>query len=59
MIKATIRENILFGRNMNYDRYGRVVELCELKEEFSFLSRGDETEYSDNLHISSYCKLKI
>ncbi|XP_077211022.1 ABC transporter C family member 3-like isoform X2 [Tasmannia lanceolata] len=38
-----IEDNILFGKEMNRDRYERVLEACSLKKDLEILSFGDQT----------------
>ncbi|KAG0348952.1 hypothetical protein BG004_003435 [Podila humilis] len=43
----TIRENILFGREFDQDRYDAVVEGCALATDFDILEAGDATEIGE------------
>jgi ABC-type multidrug transport system fused ATPase/permease subunit len=38
-----IQENILFGREMDRDKYDRVLESCSLKKDLEMLPFGDQT----------------
>ncbi|KAL5737935.1 hypothetical protein ACOSP7_030696 [Xanthoceras sorbifolium] len=38
-----IEENILFGKEMDRERYDRVLEACSLKKDLEILSFGDQT----------------
>ncbi|XWS27996.1 hypothetical protein CRYUN_Cryun25bG0028200 [Craigia yunnanensis] len=38
-----IEENILFGKEMDRERYDRVLEACTLKKDLEILSFGDQT----------------
>ncbi|KAF8409705.1 hypothetical protein HHK36_005784 [Tetracentron sinense] len=38
-----IEENILFGKEMDRERYERVLEACSLKKDLEILSFGDQT----------------
>ncbi|KAJ8978761.1 hypothetical protein NQ317_017484 [Molorchus minor] len=40
---GTIKENILFGGDMNQDRYSKACRVCELETDFSVLPNGDKT----------------
>ncbi|XP_041456122.1 ATP-binding cassette sub-family C member 10-like [Lytechinus variegatus] len=44
---ATVKENILFGREYNPERYRQVVEACALLEDIKILPAGDETEIGE------------
>nr|DBA27410.1 TPA: hypothetical protein GDO54_011565 [Pyxicephalus adspersus] len=45
---ATIRDNILFGKEYNERLYKEVVEACALAEDLSMLPAGDQTEVGEN-----------
>nr|XP_054758004.1 ATP-binding cassette sub-family C member 10-like [Lytechinus pictus] len=45
---ATVKENILFGKRYNAERYNSVVEACALIEDLKILPSGDETEVGEN-----------
>ncbi|XP_041468071.1 ATP-binding cassette sub-family C member 10-like [Lytechinus variegatus] len=45
---ATVKENILFGKRYNAERYNSVVEACALIEDLKILPAGDETEVGEN-----------
>nr|XP_043627740.1 ABC transporter C family member 3-like isoform X2 [Erigeron canadensis] len=40
---GTIEENILFGTEMDRERYNKVLEVCALKKDLEVLSFGDQT----------------
>lgn len=40
---GTIRENILFGRPWNDERYRKVINVCALEKDFRLFSNGDLT----------------
>ncbi|NXC30656.1 MRP7 protein, partial [Campylorhamphus procurvoides] len=45
---ATVRENILFGREYDARLYEKVVEACALSEDLNILPAGDQTEVGEN-----------
>ncbi|XP_018411207.1 PREDICTED: multidrug resistance-associated protein 7 [Nanorana parkeri] len=45
---ASIRENILFGKEYNERLYKKVVEACALAEDLSIFPAGDQTEVGEN-----------
>uniref|UniRef100_A0A8B9CNP0 ATP-binding cassette sub-family C member 10 n=1 Tax=Anser brachyrhynchus TaxID=132585 RepID=A0A8B9CNP0_9AVES len=45
---ATVRENILFGRDYDARLYEEVVEACALSEDLNILPAGDQTEVGEN-----------
>jgi len=42
-MNTTIRNNIIFGNDFAFDKYEKILELCELKHELSELKDGDAT----------------
>ncbi|KAF9920355.1 hypothetical protein FBU30_009841 [Linnemannia zychae] len=44
---TTIRDNILFGKKFDQDRYDAVVEGCALATDFEILESGDMTEIGE------------
>ncbi|KAH8809406.1 ABC multidrug transporter-like protein [Xylogone sp. PMI_703] len=44
---ATVRDNILFGKEMNRDWYKRVIDACALKPDLEMLPNGDQTEIGE------------
>ncbi|XP_040286793.1 ATP-binding cassette sub-family C member 10-like [Bufo bufo] len=45
---ATIRENILFGKEYNERLYKEVLEACALSPDLNILPAGDQTEVGEN-----------
>ncbi|XP_077545765.1 uncharacterized protein LOC144158623 isoform X1 [Haemaphysalis longicornis] len=43
----TIRDNILYGKPMNYYRYERVIQRCQLMNDLNKLKSGDMTEVGE------------
>jgi ABC-type multidrug transport system fused ATPase/permease subunit len=43
----SVRQNILFGSEMNQSRYNQVVDACGLSADFEKLQDGDETEIGE------------
>ncbi|KAF5519460.1 Multidrug resistance protein fer6 [Colletotrichum aenigma] len=44
---ATVRENIIFGRDFDRGQYDRVTQACALLPDFRMLPNGDETEIGE------------
>ncbi|KAK0642289.1 ABC transporter C family member 10 [Lasiodiplodia hormozganensis] len=44
---ATVRENIIFGREFDQEWYDRVVDACALRADFDMLPNGDQTEIGE------------
>ncbi|XP_066451295.1 ATP-binding cassette sub-family C member 10 [Eleutherodactylus coqui] len=45
---ATIRENILFGREYNQRLYSEVLDACALTQDLGIFPAGDQTEVGEN-----------
>nr|XP_012230327.1 PREDICTED: probable multidrug resistance-associated protein lethal(2)03659 isoform X1 [Linepithema humile]XP_012230329.1 PREDICTED: probable multidrug resistance-associated protein lethal(2)03659 isoform X1 [Linepithema humile]XP_012230330.1 PREDICTED: probable multidrug resistance-associated protein lethal(2)03659 isoform X1 [Linepithema humile] len=43
LFAGSVRQNILFGRKMDQNRYDRVIKVCQLKRDFRLLPYGDKT----------------
>ena len=46
---ATLKENILFGKNSDDVRYPRTIEACALGPDLEILPGGDETEIGEKV----------
>ncbi|XP_014214767.1 probable multidrug resistance-associated protein lethal(2)03659 [Copidosoma floridanum] len=44
---SSIRQNILFGKPMNKDRYDKVIDVCQLRRDLQLLPCGDNTLASE------------
>lgn len=51
---ATVRDNILFGKEYKPSKYQRVLEACALKEDLKILPGGDMTEIGEKV-LSNFC----
>ncbi|KAG0003754.1 hypothetical protein BGZ79_000079 [Entomortierella chlamydospora] len=47
MINANIRENIVFGKDFEQERYDTVIKVCALERDLTLLSHGDMTEIGE------------
>ncbi|GLT83654.1 hypothetical protein SLE2022_019310 [Rubroshorea leprosula] len=53
LLSGKIEENILFGKEMDRERYEMVLEACSLKKDLEILSFGDQTVIVD-AHTGSH-----
>ncbi|XP_048238817.1 multidrug resistance-associated protein 1-like [Haliotis rufescens] len=57
---ATVRDNILFGTQMNRKRYDKVIEACALKDDLDMLPGGDMTEIGEKgINLSGGQKQRV
>ncbi|KAJ7014305.1 ABC transporter C family member 3-like [Populus alba x Populus x berolinensis] len=55
-----IEENVLFGKDMDRERYERVLEACSLKKDLEILSFGDQTVIGERgINLSGGQKQRI
>ena len=45
----TLTDNILFGKDMNQQRFNEIVEACALKRDLEILPGGEETEIGEKV----------
>ena len=50
---ATLRDNIIFGRNFESKRYHKVVKASALETDFDILPGGDMTEIGERVIVHS------
>ncbi|GAV06012.1 hypothetical protein RvY_16054-2 [Ramazzottius varieornatus] len=56
----TLKENILFGKPLDEEKYERVLEACALKEDLAMLPAGDQTEIGEKgINMSGGQKQRI
>ncbi|KAK3603062.1 hypothetical protein CHS0354_015755 [Potamilus streckersoni] len=57
---ATVRDNILFGKEFNAKKYEQILEACALKEDLQVFPAGDKTEIGENgVTLSGGQKVRI
>lgn len=49
MQNATLKENILFGKDEDPKRYQQVLKDCALEPDLEMLAAGDETEIGEKV----------
>ena len=60
ILNATIRDNILFGEELDEERYNRVVEACQLGRDLEILNGGDLTEIGEQgVNLSGGQKARV
>jgi ATP-binding cassette, subfamily C (CFTR/MRP), member 1 len=56
----TVRDNILFGKAFDEERYYQVLETCALKPDLEILTDGDQTEIGEKgMNLSGGQKLRM
>jgi ATP-binding cassette subfamily C (CFTR/MRP) protein 1 len=61
ILNATLRDNILFGKPYNEEKYQRVIKACQLTYDIKLLPDGDQTEIGErgiNVSGKSMCLVK-
>ncbi|EFA79345.1 hypothetical protein PPL_07763 [Heterostelium album PN500] len=60
IINASLRDNILFGRPMDEDRYHRVIECCSLEKDLEMFPQGDLVEIGERgINLSGGQKQRV
>ena len=47
ILNATIRDNILFGEELDEERYNKTIKACQLGRDLEILNGGDLTEIGE------------
>nr|XP_027194827.1 multidrug resistance-associated protein 1-like [Dermatophagoides pteronyssinus] len=56
----TVRDNILFGKEFDQERYDRCINACALKTDLEMLDQGDQTEIGEKgINLSGGQKQRI
>ena len=50
---ATVRDNILFGKEFDREKYQKSLKICELRKDMEILPGGDSTEIGENGEIKT------
>ncbi|ESN96295.1 hypothetical protein HELRODRAFT_163344 [Helobdella robusta] len=57
---ATLRDNILFGKPFDEDKYNQIIEACALKQDLIVLAAGDMTEIGEKgINLSGGQKQRV
>jgi ATP-binding cassette subfamily C (CFTR/MRP) protein 1 len=60
VVNATLRDNVLFGREYDQERYDEVVEACALLDDLVVLPAGDMTEIGERgINLSGGQKARV
>ena len=60
IMNATLRDNILFGKEYNEERYQKVIEMCCLAPDIAILPAGDQTEIGEKgINLSGGQKTRV
>lgn len=47
MQNATLKENILFGKEYDAKKFNKIIDLCELRADIEVLPGGDQVEIGE------------
>lgn len=56
---ATVRDNILFSKSFDRERYDKVVAACSLNQDFEIMMNKDLTEVSRTFYKFHFCSCEI
>eukprot|EP00978_Attheya_sp_CCMP212_P023150 scaffold70236_cov57-Attheya_sp.AAC.1 len=60
VVNDTLRDNVLFGRPFDQDRYDQVLQACALNDDLSVLPAGDMTEIGERgINLSGGQKARV
>jgi ATP-binding cassette subfamily C (CFTR/MRP) protein 1 len=60
IISKTVRENILFGEDLDKDRYNKTIEICQLARDLEILEGGDLTQIGEKgINLSGGQKARL
>ena len=60
ILNATIRDNILFGEELDEERYNRTIKACQLGRDLEILNGGDLTEIGEQgVNLSGGQKARV
>jgi ABC-type transport system involved in cytochrome bd biosynthesis fused ATPase/permease subunit len=54
LMNATLRENVLFGRDFEQEKYENVVQMAALIPDIEMLFAGDHTQIGEKVHVLDY-----
>ena len=56
---ATVKDNVLFGKDLHGTLYGRTLHSCALERDLEILPGGDMTEIGEKVRSLSICTFVI
>ncbi|KAM9950143.1 hypothetical protein ACTFIT_011382 [Dictyostelium discoideum] len=60
IINATLKENIIFGKELDEERYQKVLEVCALKRDIELFPQGDSVEIGERgINLSGGQKQRV
>ncbi|KAG0311608.1 hypothetical protein BGZ99_010061 [Dissophora globulifera] len=60
IMNSTVKDNILFGKPLDQDRYERVLKACSLLQDIDMLPAGDQTEIGERgINLSGGQKQRV
>lgn len=48
---CTLKDNILFGKDLVQEKYQKVIDACALKHDLEILPGGDQTEIGERVKL--------
>ena len=57
-MQASVKDNILFSKPYQHEKYKKVLEACALIDDLKLLPAGDQTELGENVRIIRNSKIK-
>lgn len=49
VLNATLKDNIIFGKDIDERPYAKVIDVCALKSDLDILPAGDRTEIGEKV----------
>jgi len=46
-MNATLRDNVIFGREVDEERFGNIIQACSLEHDLEMLPNGEMTEIGE------------
>lgn len=60
LLNDSLKNNILFGKEYNQEKYEKILDICQLRPDIEMLPGGDETEIGENgINLSGGQKQRV